>query len=295
LPKILNFWQVKISNTPLSKKAFLTIKIYPIMNKIIIFFLLILSLTSCEKVITVDLNTTDPKVMIEGQVTDQAGGFRVKLSKTVNFSDANNFPAVKGAAVTITDNKGVVQALIESESGVYTLKDIKGVSGNTYTLKVVAEGKNYTSSSTMPKAVDLLGAEIQESAFSNGPGSTTKLYDYFPFFLDPVDVKNNYYFILSSKGKKDKGFFNIINDNLFNGSFNPIPLNAGSDFKVSPKDTVTIEMRCIDRAVFEYYNALRDITGGGSGTPANPVNNISGGALGYFSAHTVRTTTAIVP
>jgi hypothetical protein len=60
-----------------------------------------------------------------------------------------------------------------------------------------------------------------------------------------------------------------------------------------PKDSVTIEMHCIDKPVYDYYYSLgnRD----NSATPANPVSNIVGGALGYFSAHTVRKTTAVVP
>jgi hypothetical protein len=269
------------------------------MKNIAFLFLLILTMSACEKTITVDLNSTEPKVIIEAEVTDQAGGYRVKISKTVNFSDANNFPAVKGAVVTISDNLGVVQTLTETTSGLYTSKDMKGVSGKTYTLKIVAEGKTYTSSSTMPKAVDLLGAEIMVSPFGNGPNpnQSAKIYDIFPFFIDPADTQNNYLFFLSSKGKQDKGFNNVANDNFFNGSFNPIPLRHSTDFKLFPKDSVTIEMRCIDKAVYNYYFSLADITGGGgnSATPANPVNNISGGALGYFSAHTVRKVTAVVP
>ncbi len=262
------------------------------MKNSIFLFVLLLTITACEKTITVDLNSTDPKVIIEGSVTDQAGGYQVKISKTVNFSDANNFPPVKAAVVTISDNLGSTQTLTETLAGLYTLKNLKGVSGRTYTLKVVAEGKTYTASSTMPKVVDLLGAQIELSTFGGGGTDTAKIYDIYPIFLDPIATKDNYIFFLSSKGKKEKGFSNVLNDNLFNGSYNPIPLNV-FDLKLYPKDTVNIEMQCIDKNVYEYYYALgnRD----DSATPANPVSNITGGALGYFSAHTVRKVTAVVP
>jgi hypothetical protein len=262
------------------------------MKNIIFLFALILTVTACEKTITVDLNSTDPKLIVEADVTDDAGGYRVKLSKTVNFSAANNFPPVKGAVVTISDNTGAIQTLTESISGTYTLNNVKGVSGKTYTLKIVTEGKTYTASSTMPKVVDLLGAEIELSPFGNSGSDSTKFYDIYPIFIDPANVKNNYIFFISSKGKKEKGFQNVINDNLFNGSYNPFSLNV-FDLKLYPKDTVTIEMRCIDKPVYDYYYSLGNTDN--SATPANPVSNISGGALGYFSAHTVRKTKAVVP
>jgi Domain of unknown function (DUF4249) len=177
------------------------------MKNSIVLFALLLAITACEKTITIDLNSTDPKVIIEGEVTDEAGSFKVKISKTVNFSDANNFPAVKGAIVTISDNTGSTQTLTKLTAGLYTLKYLKGISGKTYTLKVVAEGKTYTASSTMPKVVNLLGAKIEESSFGGGGSSkgSAKNYDIYPLFLDSVETQDNYIFFLSSKGKKKKG------------------------------------------------------------------------------------------
>jgi hypothetical protein len=266
------------------------------MKNNILLSLLILAITSCTKIINIDLNSTDPKLIIEADITDQTNGFQVKISKTINFSDANNFPAVKGAVVTISDNTGATQTLTESAAGLYTSKDAKGVSGKTYSLKVVADGKTYTATSTMPKVVDFLGIDIQESPFQQ-PGSTTKDYTYFPNFYDPANEQNNYLFFLSNKGIKDKGFENIFNDNIINGVRNQRPIRANFDFKINSKDTITVEMQCIDKGVYDYYYSLNEISNnnGNSATPANPVSNISGGALGYFSAHTVRKRIAIIP
>ena len=49
-------------------------------------------------------------------------------------------------------------------------------------------------------------------------------------------------------------------------------------------------MQSIDKANYTYWYSMR--TGGGQGSgnaaaPSNPISNIEGGALGYFSAHTV--------
>ena len=265
------------------------------MKKIALFSLILTAFTSCMKIIEFDLNTSDPKVIIEADLTDQTDGYQVKISKTINFSAPNNFPAVRGAAVTVTDELGVVQTLTESLSGTYTLKGAKGVSGKTYSLKVVAEGKTYTATSKMPKLVPFTSVEVRESNFP-GPANDTA-YLYMPVFIDPANEQNNYLFFLSLKGKQDKGFGNVFNDNFINGVRNQRSIFASEDFKVRSRDTVTVEMRCIDKAVYDYFYSLNDISSsnGGSATPANPVSNISGGALGYFSAHTVRKLAAIIP
>jgi hypothetical protein len=47
--------------------------------------------------------------------------------------------------------------------------------------------------------------------------------------------------------------------------------------------------------VFDYFNSLALMNDGQSASPANPLSNIQGGALGYFSAHTVQRRTVIIP
>ncbi|HKZ66576.1 MAG TPA: hypothetical protein VJ111_09490, partial [Chitinophagaceae bacterium] len=69
------------------------------------------------------------------------------------------------------------------------------------------------------------------------------------------------------------------------------------DEDIKSGDTVKLDMLCIDPAVYKYwYSVNQSATGNSqSASPANPVSNISGGALGYFSAHTIQTKTLLVP
>jgi hypothetical protein len=58
-------------------------------------------------------------------------------------------------------------------------------------------------------------------------------------------------------------------------------------------------MQSVDMPIFNYFKALPGVTlngeySGGGVPPANPVNNISNGALGYFSAHTSEMKTIII-
>jgi len=57
-------------------------------------------------------------------------------------------------------------------------------------------------------------------------------------------------------------------------------------------------MQCVDKKVFTYWYSLSQQGGNGfanSATPSNPTSNISNGALGYFSAHTVQHASVTVP
>jgi hypothetical protein len=49
-------------------------------------------------------------------------------------------------------------------------------------------------------------------------------------------------------------------------------------------------MQCIDKNVFKYLEELsgQDATNGQPTSPADPTSNITNGALGYFSAHTIQ-------
>jgi hypothetical protein len=51
----------------------------------------------------------------------------------------------------------------------------------------------------------------------------------------------------------------------------------------------------VDQGVYTYFYTLNQNTGRNSGAPANPVSNITNGALGYFNAYSVTTKKFIYP
>jgi hypothetical protein len=255
------------------------------MKKIAIIILTAFSFMSCEKEIDLDLNTANSKIVIEGKVAqDQLA--TVQITKTVNFSDANNFPGVRAAEVKITDNAGVSEILKETAPGIYAASKMKGEEGKTYTMIVITEGKTFTAKSTMPKAIKFAGLRSELSKFAP-PGAEATNYIIYPQFIDPAEAGNNYRFIQSNKEKTDKSLF-IANDAIGNGQPNQRPLFS-RDFEVKIGDVVTVEMQCLDKPAYDYFYSLFSIGNngpGGGATPTNPVSNISGGALGYFSAYT---------
>nr|WP_315030131.1 DUF4249 domain-containing protein [uncultured Chryseobacterium sp.] len=253
-------------------------------------FFIILSLflvTSCQKEIDLDLADQSGKIVIEGNVTDQAGPYIVRITKSVAFTQQNQYPAVTGAQVILSDNTGQTEVLQYVGDGKYQTSTFAGASGRTYTLKVQAEGQQYTAQSTMPAAVDFEGLAQDSFTFGNKTS-----YTLLPIFTDPAVLGNRYLFSFTINNLSKK-YINVFSDNLNNGLPNQRPLvlpndnNDGADHEVVVGDTVHVEMQSIDNNVFTFYSALLDISGGGGGvTPSNPPSNINNGALGYFSAHT---------
>lgn len=245
-------------------------------------------LTSCTKTINLDLNSSDPKIVIEGNVSDGAGPHLVRLTESVNFSDENNFPAVSGAFVVINDNLGNKDTLQEAGSGYYYTTTLQGVSGRTYTLRVNAKGKSFEAVSSMPTKINLDSITFLKSAFGN-PNPGDEVYVPAPRFVDPLQEKNWYRFIVTLNDTIDKSIF-VDNDNLINGLPYQRPIFSGELFP-KKNDSVAIEMHCIDQVTYDYFYSLNASIGQGPSatTPANPVTNIKGeGALGYFSAHTTQ-------
>lgn len=254
---------------------------------------LVLLFTSCEKQIDIDLNSAEPKIVIDGAVTNEPGPYTVKISKTVNFSDPNTFPPVRGATVIISDNAGIIDTLSETSPGLYKTAVLAGIPGRIYNLKVVAEGKNFFAVSTMPQVVNL--DSLSFDLFTSKGNSGGKEYLTLPGFTDPLPVGNSYRFIQTVNGKLDKSIF-VLNDNTFNGKKNE-QLLFNPDAEIKPGDTVFVEFRCIDKSTYDYYYTFSQTSDGPfSATPANPPNNITGDvALGIFSAHTVQKKTKVVP
>lgn len=258
-------------------------------------FFIILSLfllTSCEKEIDLDLDNKAGNIVIEANITNQPGPYFVRITKSVAFTENNQYPAVTNAQVILSDNTGQTETLQYVSDGKYKTTAFSGVVGRTYTLKIQAEGKEYTAQSTMPQEVSFDG--LTQDSFVFG-GTTT--YTLLPVFTDPQALGNRYLFNFTVNDKPKKTF-EVFSDNVNNGLPNQRPLFLPNDDGDDPDDvlvvvgdTIHVEMQSIDNNIFSYYSALLQISGdggpGGGVTPSNPPSNINNGALGYFSAHTV--------
>jgi hypothetical protein len=253
--------------------------------------IVLLVFSSCTKVIDIDLNSASPQTVIIGNVSDQAGPCVVTLSQTVNFNQTNTFPPITGAVVTISDNAGNTETLAESPSGTYSTSKIQGVPGRTYTLTVTANGKTYTAASTMPNPVNLDTIVYTQGGF----GGREKRWE--AKFLDPSGGAH-YYALFFEINNVIQPNFSSTDDNLRNGDTISMRIPVSDNTTLNPGDSVAVTLESIDQYVREYFRLLLELnnsSGFESAPPANPVSNISNNALGYFSAHSDRKKTFVVP
>jgi hypothetical protein len=257
------------------------------------FLLVVLSFWSCEKVIEINVHDTDIKYVVEGVITNQPGNSYVYVSRSRHFNEDNNFEQVGGATVKINDN-GQETALTEMSPGVYRAAALTGIPGHRYELSVSINNQVFTATSTMPAPVKLDTLYIAPGPFGQFQFATIA-------YTDPVGL-NKYRFVQYKNGMKDPEIF-WEDDEFTDGQKVIIQLDTGVDKQDDPRninsgDKVTIEMQGIDETIYKYWYSLQSGGGNGSGNsvaPANPVTNIKGGALGYFSAQTIDRRTVTAP
>ena len=88
------------------------------MKKIQLFFVILMAVlfNSCEDVVSVDLKTTPPKLVIEASINWQKGTSgneqEIKLTTTTNYY-SNLIPKVSGATVFVKNSTNVIFNFID--------------------------------------------------------------------------------------------------------------------------------------------------------------------------------------
>ncbi|MCD2423028.1 DUF4249 domain-containing protein [Niabella pedocola] len=246
-------------------------------------FLLFIT-TGCQKVIQVDINSVDKRYVIEGTVTDNNDSYNVIISQTLNISDTNVFKGVGNALVTISEDGKVPVLLQHKGNGLYRA-NASGKPGATYQLSVKIGGEVFTASSTMPLKVKLDSLYTTSRVFVGRQRLIATVE-----FKDPPGEGNAYRFTQFVDGRKENTIF-LTNDKLIDGRNVVYELlifagDEASDLKSG--DNLRVEMRCINKDNYDFWYSLTQSGLGQnqSASPGNPVSNIRGGALGYFSANT---------
>lgn len=246
-------------------------------------------LSSCEKVILIELNESDQKIVVDAIVSNDSVQNHVTLSKSGGFYQNTDFEAITGASVTITDDKGILYTLTEESPGYYINPALIGQLKTTYSLEVVSGDQIITGSTYIPDTTHLnsLSYFLAEGGFYEEGWVVLMNWE------DEVSEENYYRFKAIVNGSKSKEIA-LMDDLLINGIETQYPL-YGAD--VNDYDTVTVEFIEIDRSSYDYLKVLGDIASGadaGSAAPGNPDSNLSGGALGFFGGYAISYSTIVI-
>jgi hypothetical protein len=251
-------------------------------------FILLCILASCQEVITLNLNSIQPKLVVEGYVDNSTGPYLIKLSTTTNYFDPSGVKPLSGAKVAISDNAGNSDTLIEKSPGIYSTSTLTTVLKRSYYLFVNANGKKYTAAAMLTDTVpqDSLSYQLRMPR----PGTTgLPSYVLTCSFTDPATLGNYYGFCLyrNSVLKNDIVDNRVVEDKFINGNAQHARLRNGD---LIPGDSVQVDFISFDKSAYDYYNTLRSTLSTGSpfsAPPANPATNISNGGLGYFGAYAI--------
>ena len=262
-------------------------------TKIVCIFFLAGIVLSCEKVIDIPLNEADQRIVVEAVLKDSPGDNYILLSKTGGVYTENNFEKISGAVVRVTDISGAEFLFSEDTviPGKYSNASLEILPNNSYTLMIDINGTSLTSTcKTFYKpTLDSLAYIEQIGTFGFGTDTT---YLVFYNFVDNATQENFYRVVPFINGKKQSATY-VIDDELFNGQTYTAPIFAST---VNIGDTVIIELTSFDKANYSYFSTLANASAGANApTPANPVSNINGNAIGYFGAYTTDTLSIILP
>lgn len=259
----------------------------------ILAFITPVLLVSCEKVINVDLAGSAQAIVIEATLTSEKQPVRVLISKTSPYLGAAAGNPVSGATVSIRSDNGNPHYLTETEPGVYTLERTWATPGYWYVVDVEYGGVTYTARSFLNDVVPIVDLGF---SYFDGMGFFENGYTVACYIRDPGDAENYYRlkYYVNRKPIDDKGEISLYSDKLFNGK----DIGIGQRMLVfQESDTLTVELLSIDKAAYDYFSTLENITATDwqqSAAPANPISNFNNGALGYFSAYSVARKTVVV-
>lgn len=252
------------------------------MKYLALILLGLVTFTSCQKSIDIDLNEANPVVVIEANYTAEDSTVRVRITETSNFFSGDAEPIIDNAVVTITNQAGVSEQVPFISNGDYTLENYIPEYGTTYTMTVLANGVTYTATCDMLPVIDQ--QQILYDYIEPGPFSGDGGYIVAVTYQDPAPEGDFTSVVLTKNGKELTELSDLVlnDDELTNGNFVVRPLFV-KFFDIG--DTAEIELRTIDEKIHDYYVELSSLTNPNSAAPANPTYQWENRALGFFSAY----------
>ena len=259
------------------------------MKKTIIFFsfCFLAFLSSCEKEIDVDYHQVSQLYVAEGIVTQDGTTNKtkkptyVRLTTTQDMTDnVSNNHNLTNATVVLSENGYVIDTLRYWRSGYY-VSDCQGFEGSHYTLDIYIDGNHFQSTSVMQ-------AEPQFSSFRFvWKDVLTERMLFADLKLNDIKGQNNYYFMHIYRNGIGYRWADMDDSHNPGGELQQLfsctterNLDKNDDDALKDGDKIHLEIRSIDRRTYDYFYSMQVMQNSGT----NPVQNYTGGCLGYFSA-----------
>lgn len=271
----------------LNFNSMLILKKYNFKSKIITLFslLFVLLFLSCEKVVELDLEAGDPKIVIDAEIIWEKGTSgseqSIKISRMASYYSADT-PKVSGAQVRVENSNGDIFTFNESKPGLYVCTNFVPLINMEYKLFVQVDGQSLTATE---KLISVPPVERIEQEFMPDISGSDLIVVTF-YYKDPINEAN--YYLTDCKSDflpfPDYGASSdeFVNGNEINEKF------ADTDMK--PGKVLDITHRGISKNFYNYMNLILAVTNGNpfGAAPSTIRGNIinttdtNNFALGYF-------------
>ena len=251
------------------------------MKKTTLYFMLFLSLLSisCEDVINVDLNKSEPKLVIDASIKWEKGTSgneqTIRLTTTGDYFN-NAVPVANGAIVTITDSNAIVYNFTEEgTTGNYKCTNFSPVLNRVYTLSVTYKGQTYTATDKLYPVPTITTIEQDLNGIT---GDEIEL----KFNFQDNGAEDNFYMEEYKVPFRPFPLLGVFDDEFTNGNemFSLIideDLAAGQNIKFT--------LHGISERYHNYMNILIGISGGLSNGPfSTPPATVKGNIINQTKA-----------
>jgi hypothetical protein len=257
------------------------------MKKYIILLIAAYICSQCDTPIDLDLDQHEAQYVIEGLITNEESRHSVRISRTVAFNDPAPAQRVRNAVVVVQDELGNRYDFVEDSAGLYrSLTPFAGQVGRSYTLDVAVDDRHFTATERLPApaTIDSIVYLVNEEEQAD-PDREDHFYEVLLFMNEPQATEDYYLakFYRNGELENDEGesvFY--FDDRILSDRINGL----AAPYFYAAEDHFRFELYNLSRKAHRYYFELEgNINSDGgifSGTPANILTNLEGGAIGYF-------------
>ena len=254
--------------------------------------ILIIIFHSCEKVIDIETEFDDKRLVIDANISkhrDSIDGIAsVKLSETIPYFSYQE-SVVKNALVKIETNQIVYNLVYNNDKKEYS-SIIENINKEEFVLSIIRNENTYTSSEKL-----ITTPKIKSVIFGDRKSLNKDEVELRVTFIDPPE-KGNYY--LWKFGPKKSGKYDYLPalDKYINGNEFTFSFFIDKTEYLQNSDFINIEINGISENYYNYLNILTSQAGAQNGRPFSTSSSIIRGnisnlvseekfPLGYFRVY----------
>jgi hypothetical protein len=259
------------------------------MKKHITLFIAIITLfTSCEDVVDIDLNSAEPKLVIDASINWEKGTLgneqEIKLTLTAPYYDSV-IPPANGAIVSIVDSNSNTFSFTEDGiTGIYKNTIFTPILNETYTLTINYQSEVYTATEILTPVVAIDYIEQEDEGGFLGDEIELKAY-----YTDPGNEENYYFFEFLNTNITEIPSLEVYDDEFSDGN-QIFGFYSHEDLEIG--DVVDIKNYGVSERFYNYMSILLEQSGEGGGPFGTQPTTVRGNCinqtnsenfpLGYF-------------